>query len=176
MSRAGRYLRIMRVPVPETSMVGTFPLLGEVGLIAIGAILGWMGKWGAYRLENRGRRNRLRDSLKAELESTILIDEHVEHFGEDPDRIDGMKISAVDFIPTHVYESQAADLGLLTRNEQEKIIGYYSFAKIVSAQTELLTRFKEEEGDEPEDYRKMHESMIELKNRKDDALKALESP
>lgn len=100
---------------------------------AFGFVGGLFSSFGLYWWQNRVRRRTLRQALHTELDIPAEIIKRATE--QDADSFSGPLHGE---IPTTVYESQADSLGLLSNEELEPLIAYYSTAAVAEEQLQHL--------------------------------------
>lgn len=101
---------------------------GSVISGTIGAAAAILVMIGRYKLDKRIRRKKLRRALFAELNSINRLNAARDMLGSSSGRF---FYTHHDFIPTSVYEENLSELGLLTEEEIEDVVRFYSNAIIV---------------------------------------------
>lgn len=126
-------------------------------------------------LDKRTRRRKLRRALYAELQSTNTLDAAV-----------GMLKSSSgqyfytqhDFIPTDVYQSNLADIGLLSEEEIESVIEHYSKAIIAKEEREGCAKVMDSEessyDQQSSAVRSFKNTLSYLQDTRQDAMESLE--
>lgn len=111
--------------------------IGDATATVITALLGFLGglfsSFGLFWWQGRVRRQSLRRALHRELEIPAAVFERAAR--ADPDSL-GEQFHAE--IPTVVFESQADDIGLLSRDEIDPLVTYYSTARVAREQLRSL--------------------------------------
>lgn len=139
--------------------------LGETAWSLIGVIIGLIGGFGSsiafYWYQQRVRRKTIRKALRRELE---LPKDVIERATEtDASSFTGPFHGE---IPTTVYESQAAEIGLLSDDELDALIAYYATAAVARNQLQSL-------DDEAVAERFFDETAPILKRNRKNAVEAL---
>ncbi len=89
----------------------------------IPASLGVIGSYALYKQRQRDRRRSLRHALKVEINRMPLL----QHWPPE----NGSGVPAINVLSTTVFESNSMDLGLLSEEEQEAIMDFYTSANAV---------------------------------------------
>lgn len=139
--------------------------LRDLTLIITGGALGLITNWAIYRIRRQNSRKSLRLALKTEIESEEVLDDWVENYPHG----DTLHAPKVDAFPSEVYSANAGDLGLLSSDEREAVVAYYSFADVVSQQIQILSKKADEGTHSREDYDTLHEAADDLRDRRDKA-------
>ena len=127
----------------------------------IGGILGFGGsRLGRFFIQKRSKRNKIRTALLSEIKAPkeAINDLAEQTYSED------MTIN-YSTIPRDFYESHSGEIGLLTKEEVEYVVKYYSNAKL--AESQLSTMYNEEEDADLENF--LEEVAPRLKQSRDDA-------
>lgn len=104
---------------------------GHLNLIDSGTFLGLfipasagvLGSFALYKKRQRDERRRLRKAIKSELEG-------MEFFKNWPESV-GKTVPKYDVLATTLYERNADSLGILSDEENERIVEFYTRAKVV---------------------------------------------
>jgi len=130
-----------------------------------GAALGFIGVivGNAFRLwlKQRTRRSRLRAGFLAEVKVPKSAINDLAEFNS-------VTQGDVDYstIPRELYESQSSEIGILTAEEVNKIVEYYSLAAVAKEQIEAISN-----GEPVSNFDQIREELKEARNDAEEALK-----
>lgn len=146
--------------------VGLLPTLPPVAVQILSVVGGFVGGIGTslivYFIRRCVRRQKLRRLLKRELEVPEAALERVDD--ADPESFERSLHSS---LPTSVYDANAGKLGLLTEDEFNPLIVYYTNAKVAEEQLKSV-----EDGEVREQF--IEETVPLLRRKRKDALDAIE--
>ncbi|NHN46388.1 hypothetical protein G9464_02070 [Halostella sp. JP-L12] len=106
----------------------------DLSLVVLGAILSLGSNWFISFYKTRRKKQKLRASLKSELEAMDVIDNWVE-------QATPLDYPGINFVEDTVYQANAVELGLLSEEEASAITQFYSSAKM--AQKEVNFQLEE---------------------------------
>jgi len=86
------------------------------------ALVGVLGSFGIYKVRLWDRKEAARRAIKYELESMGALTSWVE---------EGRDVPAQSILTTSAYEAHLTDIGLLTDEEAEKLLSFYSEAELI---------------------------------------------
>ncbi|WP_150123177.1 hypothetical protein [Haladaptatus sp. R4] len=148
--------------------------LGNVLAAFIGAVAALSVAYLRVVLEKNKKREKLRNALLAELQSTNRLDVALDMLNSST----GVYFYIHhDFIPTSTYESNLSDIGLLSEDEIEPVISYYSDALITKQERRACEKIVEADRDlhqETSAIDSFKNSVKILQGLRETAIKALE--
>lgn len=130
----------------------------------IGAILGFVTVIVGHRfnfwLKQRSRRSKLRAGFLAEIQTP-------KHPIDELASLDSVSKGEIDYttIPREMYESQSSEIGILSKEEVEAIVEYYSLTAVAKEQIEAISK-----GNSVSNFEKTRDG---LKEARDDAEEVL---
>lgn len=132
----------------------------------IGGLLGFGGsRLGRFLLQKRSKRNKIRTALLSEIKAPK---EAINNLAEQSYSED--MIINYSTIPREFYESHSEEIGLLSKEEVEYVVKYYSNAKL--AESQLSSMYNDEEDADLEKF--LDEVAPRLKQSRDDAERKIE--
>lgn len=128
----------MNVIVRYLSTFGLTGLSQEAAVI-LGALIGVTGGLVRLRWRDRQRKSRLRQALWSEMKQ--MVAECQRHAGNLKNQRVSEEVTVPhDFIVRTAYDSNASDVGLLSREEVERVTEFYSVAEVVQRRISTLEK------------------------------------
>jgi len=151
-------------------MLSGVDLIGTASIITT-IIIGFIGSFGLYWKQQRDQRRKLRKALRSEIESCNIKPYAKAITSEDAD-FDGWMIPETSPFTSDIYVSNTSKIGLLSDQEIENIVDFYSEAHM--AEKEIQRAHGDCETSLANNPFILINRLFELNNQRNDLLKKLD--
>jgi len=168
---------VQQLPTAVSWLIKTLkhPAVGNLFLL-IASVIGVAGSYALYRNKQRNSRQKLKRALAFEVNQMGKLDQAAETLtglSESPpaSRLSASQIPPAEAFPTAVYQSNASDLGLLSEDELESVVDFYTSMLRYKGIIEAL---RADPDDVPmPDHEEIHDSIPKMAAKRRELLEKL---
>lgn len=151
-------------------MLSNIDVIGTTSII-ITVIIGFIGSFGLYWKQQKDKRRKLRKALRSEIES-CNTEPYTEALTSEDADLDGWLIPETSPFASDIYTNNTSNIGLLSDEEIEDIVDFYSEAH--TAEKEIKRAHGDRETSLANNPFVLINRLFELNNQRNDLLKKLD--